>query len=91
MTLQAEYNGNKKELAFYAEYFRSASCYGDLDRIFEIASKEARKNGVAVLDAMHLAAANLARCEVFITGEKATRPMHRTELVKVVCFQSLTD
>lgn len=69
---------NKSELAFYDEYFKHAQCYGDLDRIFEIGQPEAIKHGIPVIDALHVAAANLARCRILITTEKTTRPIFRT-------------
>ena len=90
VTLLAEYHRNQLELQFYNEYFRNATCFGDLNRIFEIGDKEARRYGISVMDAMHIAAASLSRCEVFITGEKPLKPMYRSKLVKVVHFRAIT-
>jgi hypothetical protein len=63
-TLQAKYHKSKIELDFYDEYFRAADCFGDLNRIFEIGSPEAEKHGIPVMDALHIAAANLSRCQL---------------------------
>ena len=65
----------KDELAFYEEYFSHANCYGALDRIFEIGSREAMKHGIKIADAFHIAAANLSKCKVLITAEKTTSHM----------------
>jgi hypothetical protein len=82
--LQPSHYGYALELEFYKEYFSHANCYGDLDRIFTIAEPEAIKHGIPVIDALHVAAANLARCKVLVTTEKSTKPMFRTKLTKVV-------
>jgi predicted nucleic acid-binding protein len=82
--LQPTHRKQTVELQFYEEYFKQANCWGTLDRMFEIASPEAMKHGISVMDAMHIAAANLARCKLFITTEKSSKPMFRTKLVKVV-------
>jgi hypothetical protein len=82
--LQPTREKRKDELRFYEEYFSHANCYGMLDRIFEIGSQEAIKHGIKIADAFHIAAASLAKCGVFITGEKLTSPIFRTKLVRVV-------
>ncbi|MEX2263090.1 MAG: hypothetical protein WD696_14135 [Bryobacteraceae bacterium] len=87
--LQASHEKSQLEIEFYNTYFASATCFGNLDRIFEIGEREARKHGIPVMDAMHIAAANLSRCEVLVTGEKPTKPMYRTRLVTVVRFYDL--
>ncbi len=85
-TLQATYHKGRIELDFYEEYFRVAECYGDLNRIFEIGSPDALKHGIPVMDALHIAAANLARCEVLVTTEGPTKPLFRTNLVRVAAI-----
>jgi hypothetical protein len=84
VTLQAAHLKRKLELVFYSEYFRSAGCWGDLNRIFEIGKTEAMKHGIPVIDALHVAAANLARCKLLFTTESPTKPIFRTNLVRVV-------
>jgi predicted nucleic acid-binding protein len=81
--LQAAHHGRKLELAFYAAYFKQANCFGDLNRIFEIGQPDALKHGIPVMDALHVAAANLARCKVLFTTESPTKPLFRTKLVQV--------
>lgn len=58
--------------------------------MFEIGEREATTHGISVIDALHIAAANLARCKLLITTEKPTKPMFRTKLVRVVSITGLT-
>lgn len=88
--LQPTHRKQTVELQFYEEYFKHANCWGTLDRMFEIASPEAMKHGISVMDALHIAAANLARCKLLITTEKPTKPMFRTKLVRVVSILGIT-
>lgn len=79
----ATFNKQYAEVRFYEEYFRAADCYGDLDRMFEIGSREAERHGIPVMDALHVAAAHLARCRFLYTTEGTTKPMFRTKIVRV--------
>lgn len=84
VTLKPTREKRNPELEFYETYFGAAVCFGDLNEIFRLGEKEALRNGIAVMDAMHIAAANLCRCEYLFTSEEPTRPIFRTQLVKVV-------
>ncbi len=84
VTLQAIHHKQADELKFYDEYFRQANCYGDLNRMYEIGAPDAKKHGISVVDALHVAAASLSRCAALITTEKVTKPLFRTKLVKVI-------
>ncbi|MGA3203068.1 MAG: hypothetical protein ABSF12_11320 [Bryobacteraceae bacterium] len=88
VTLQAVHHKQAEELKFYDEYFGHANMYGGLDRTFEIAAPDAKRHGIPVVDALHVAAANLSRCAALITTEKPTKPLFRTSLVKVVSLQA---
>ena len=88
VTLQAIHHKQKEELSFYDEYFRNANCYGDLNRMYEIGAPEAKKHGITVVDALHVAAANLAKCPFLVTTEKPTKPIFRSDLVKVISIVS---
>ena len=90
-TLQPAHHKKVLELAFMEEYFNGASCMGNLNNIYFVAHPDASKHGIPVLDALHVAAAHLAKCKVLVTAEKTTKPMFRTELVKVVTILSLVD
>jgi hypothetical protein len=51
--------------------------------MFEIAGPDSQKHGIPVLDALHVAAANLSRSKLLFTTEGTTKPMFRTKLVRV--------
>jgi hypothetical protein len=90
LTLQPAHQRRKLELAFYDAYFKSADCFGDLNRIFEIGAPEAVKHGIPVLDVLHIAAASLSKCKTLFTTEGPTKPLFRTNLVRVVSILSPT-
>jgi hypothetical protein len=52
--------------------------------MLEVGGPDAMKHGIPVVDALHVAGANLARCEVLLTTEAVTKPMFKTRLVEVV-------
>lgn len=89
MLLEPTHHKRSLELAFYHEYFGVANCFGDLNRIFEIGEPEALKFGITVIDTLHLAAANLAKCSLFVTTEKHRKPIFRTKLVKVASISEM--
>lgn len=60
----------------------------DVERIVEIAIQESEKHGIAAMDALHIASAHLGEAQVLYTSERGTKPMHRTSLVRVVCFET---
>ena len=88
---KAVYNGRDDEAEFYRTFFEQATCFGDLDRIYEIAQIEAPRSGLAAMDALHVAAAHLAKCEQFVTTEKPQKPLFRTRLVEVVPLNRLQE
>lgn len=88
VTLQPTFRRRRVELEFYEDYFRSANCFGDLDRMLEVGSEEAARHGIAVVDALHVASASLSHCAALITTEKSTKPIFRTKLVKVLGVSS---
>jgi hypothetical protein len=98
VTLLPTHHGFVKELAFYDLYFRNSNIFGNLNHMFEIGRPEALKHGITVIDVLHLAAAKLSRCRLFITTEKPSRskthgitPLFRTTLVKVVSIATMTQ
>jgi hypothetical protein len=91
VTLLPTYHERASELAFYAEYFRAAECFDHLNRIFELAGREARANGIKVMDALHIAAASLAGCDRFVTWERRSSPLFRTRSVTAVHLFDLTS
>ena len=81
---KAIYNRMHLEQSFYDRFFRAAVWYRDVERIVAVAQAEASKSGLAALDALHLAAAQLSHADEFVTTEKPSKPLYRTSLVKVV-------
>lgn len=80
---KAIFNKRRLERAFYEEYFTAAEWFRDLDTIEAAAHVEAAKAGLAAMDALHLAAAHLARADEFITTERPEKPIYRSALVRV--------
>jgi hypothetical protein len=88
--IQPTYHRRTLEVSFYNTYFRAATCFGQLDRMFEIGSKEAMKHGITVADALHIATAHLSNCVALVTAEQPTKPMFRTTLVDVISIRTMT-
>jgi predicted nucleic acid-binding protein len=84
VTPKAVFNRRKLEKALYERYFRTAEWFRDLVKIEAVTRREAEKLGLGAMDALHLAAAHLAKADEFVTTEKPTRPIYRSELVRVV-------
>jgi hypothetical protein len=72
------------ERSFYERYFSNAAWYRDVARIEAVARAEATGAGLGAMDALHLAAAHLARSDEFITTEKPLKAIHRSKIVRVV-------
>ncbi|MBI1789966.1 MAG: nucleic acid-binding protein [Acidobacteria bacterium] len=68
----------------YDEYFNAAEWFRDLDKIEAAAQVEAAKSGLAAMDALHLAAANLSQADEFITTERPGKPIYRTSRIRIV-------
>lgn len=81
---KATFHKRHLEAAFYQEYFSLAEWTRDLHKIEAEARIEAARSGLSALDALHLAAAHLARADEFLTAERPGKPMYRSTLVKVV-------
>ncbi len=81
---KAIYYKKRLEQAFYDEYFRAAEWIRDLQRIEALARIEAARAGLAAMDALHIAAAHLARADELITTERASKPIYRSSLVRLV-------
>jgi predicted nucleic acid-binding protein len=81
---KATFHKRRVEAAFYDRFFRDAKWVRDLERIGELARREAEKHGLGAMDALHLAAAHVGGAAELITTEKRSKPIHRSSLVKVV-------
>lgn len=82
---KATFERRKAEVDFYNVFFATTTrSIPTSEALLEYALKEACKTGISGLDAVHIACAVFAGAEEFITSERATTPIHRTKLVKVV-------
>jgi len=79
----------EEEFQFYQEFFRRVSKWATVgldltDAAFDVASSA----GLSALDSLNLAAARQTRCEEFVTTEKHTKPIHRTNLMAIKTIHS---
>jgi len=82
---KAIFNKRKEEAEFYNEFFRQNSrTIPTSAALLEYAMAEGCENGIAGLDAVHIACAVFAGVEEFITSERKTSPIHRTQKVRVI-------
>jgi predicted nucleic acid-binding protein len=82
---KSKFNKAVAETAFL-EAFLAANvlCVPPSTQLMNLAMSEASKCGIAALDALHVAAAVFAGAQELITSEGVNKPMHRTQLVKIV-------
>ena len=88
---KALYYRNEAEVQFYRKYFERAIRYSfeDTAAISQLAREEAERCGLGAIDALHIAAASLAKAQEFITGEKPGKSIYRASLVRVVYLTPL--
>jgi hypothetical protein len=53
-------------------------------KIEALAQQVASDTGLAAMDALHIAAAGLSGAHEFVTTEKPSKPIYRSQLVRVV-------
>ena len=81
--------GRDQERTFYQRFFRDVSKWATVDvELTESAFTLASNAGLSALDALHLAAAHQTGCEEFVTTEKPTKPIHRTNLIAITTINS---
>lgn len=83
---KARYTARGHELAFYEGFFShpETEWCRDWERLAAVAASEAERLGLGALDALHLAAAHLLGADELVTTEAPTKPIHRSQLVRVV-------
>jgi predicted nucleic acid-binding protein len=73
------------EVEFYNAFFSlSSRIIPTSPALLELAMEEACRHGLSALDAIHIACAVFGGAEELVTTEKRTKPMHRTDLIRVV-------
>jgi hypothetical protein len=81
---KANFFRRRDEVEFYEELFRGVSKWATVGReLTDYALEIASNAGLAAMDALHLAAAHQTRCEEFVTTEKPSKPIHRTNLMAI--------
>ena len=79
------YFRNEVEVEFYNSFFRlNTRTIPTSIPLLELAMDEACKVGLNAIDAIHVACAVFGGAEEIVTSEKITKPMHRTQLVRIV-------
>jgi predicted nucleic acid-binding protein len=81
---KAIYNKKKDEVEFYEAFFSSVSFWEyDLVEIVKTGNSIARSFGLAAMDSLHVAAAVLSGAEELVTTERASKPIHRVQGIRV--------
>jgi predicted nucleic acid-binding protein len=87
---KAVFHRRREEEEFYNEFFRfNARTIPTSTALLEYALAEGCDTGIQGLDAIHIACAVFAGADEFITSEKHTTPIHRTQKVRVVSIYPL--
>ena len=85
---KAAYNKSELELEFYETFFGGVSVWGEpVALVVADALKEAKAQGLAAMDALHVASASVAGAEELVSTEKAGKPIHRARSVSVTSIQ----
>jgi predicted nucleic acid-binding protein len=75
---KASYYRRQHEAEFYEAFFASVAAWADpLDRLLQTAEQEATKAGLALADALHVAAAMMLEADEFVTTERPGRAIYR--------------
>ena len=83
---------NKKQASidFCEDYFAACVHHVETNKsLLDAAFAEACRLGLSPIDAIHLAAASEANADEFVTLEKPTKPMYKSDLVKVVYLHDI--
>ncbi len=84
---KAIYHRNEKEIRFYEAFFGAVSLWVRFtEDLLQAGLEEAKRGGIAAMDALHVVAAASANADELVTTEGSLKPIHRTNLVRVVCI-----
>lgn len=73
------YEKRKMEVDFYQAIFDEAECKEWCIEVLQCAQNLADKHGIAAMDAIHVAHAQYAQVDEFVTAESTTKPMFRAK------------
>lgn len=86
---KAKYYQNIAEVEFYETFFTAVIHWAhSFESIIETAYQEACNSGLAAMDALHVAAATSVNAVELVTTEKPDKPIHRTNMIKVISIQN---
>lgn len=82
------YFGRAKEVAFYDAYFKGATRTVSVTRaLVRRAQQRAESFGLSAVDALHVAAAEIAGADELVTAERRTSPLARVSSIRVVSIR----
>lgn len=86
-----KYHRKDDEVVFYETFFECAEESVEASReIVKDAQTEAESHGLSALDALHVIAAKLGKCEVLVTSEKRSQNLFRNSAVPVMSIHRPT-
>jgi len=81
---KASYYRRRNEVEFYEAFFASVVAWAEpLDRLVRTAEQEAAKAGLALADALHVAAAVMLDADEFVTTERMGRAIYRVTGLRI--------
>lgn len=82
---KAHFLSRTAEVSFYQAFFEKVEVWSSVDAtVVGRAFDEAVRHGLSAVDALLLVSAVSLGAEYFVTTEAKSKPIHRTDLVKVV-------
>ena len=82
---KAMFNQRTLEVEFYEAYFEAVTHWAsNIEQVLEAGYREAAEFGLGAMDALHIAAAVEIGAAEFITTEKPTKSIHRTQSISVI-------
>jgi predicted nucleic acid-binding protein len=82
---KAVFHKQKQEVAFYEAYFQSVNNWiADCEAMVKEAEKVGCQFGLNMGDALHIAAALMAKADEFITAERPASPFKNVMVITVV-------
>jgi predicted nucleic acid-binding protein len=82
---KAIFNQRTLEVEFYEAYFAAVSHWAsNIESILAAGYRESAEFGLGAMDALHIAAAVEIGANEFITSEKPTKSIHRTQSIPVI-------
>jgi len=89
---KAVYHRQGTEVAFYAAFFDTVSVWvPPSETLVHNAYELACQFGLNALDALHVAAARLSRCDDLVTTERPGKPIYRVNGLQLVSIYPAAD